>query len=73
VEPYPEGLTVGPDVGRGPVGQALDMQGFPLVEAALLRGLGPVLEQAVHLQQPAGRERSLNTHPARRGEDTPCE
>ncbi|TNN33524.1 hypothetical protein EYF80_056314 [Liparis tanakae] len=64
LEPYPEGLAVGPDVGGRPVGQALDMQGFPLVEAALLRGGAPVLQQAVHLQQPAGRQRGLNTHPA---------
>lgn len=49
METYPEGLTVGPDVGWGPVGQALDMQGFPLVEAAFLQRLGPVMEQAVHL------------------------
>lgn len=49
--PYPQGLAVGPDVGWSPVGQTLDMQGFPLVEAAFLRGLSPVMEQAVHLQQ----------------------
>lgn len=62
---YPEGLAVGPDVGRGPVGQALDVQGLSLVEAAFLGGLGPVVEQAVHLQQLSVRQRSLDTHPVR--------
>lgn len=55
MEPYPEGLAVGPDVSWGPVGKALDMQGFPLVEAAFLKGFGPIMEQEVHLQQLTGR------------------
>jgi len=53
-QPYPEGLAVRSDVSWGPVGQALDMQGFSLLEAAFLQGLGPVMEQAVHLQQLTG-------------------
>lgn len=52
---YPERLAVGPDVGGGPVREALDMQGFSLMEAAVLRGPGPVMEQTVHLQQLTGR------------------
>lgn len=55
LEPYPEGLTVGPNVGWGPVGQALDMQSLFLVEAAILQGLGPVMQQTVHLQQLTSR------------------
>lgn len=65
---YPDSLAVGPDVGRGPVGEALDMQCFPLVEAAFIWRLGPVMEQAVHLQQLAARQRHLDAHSARRGE-----
>lgn len=52
---YPESLAVGPDVGRRPVGEALDVQRLPLSEAALLGRLGPGVEQTVHLQQLAGR------------------
>lgn len=53
---YPKGLAVRPNVGWGPVGQALDMQGFFVAEAAfLLRGLSPVVEQTIHSQQLTGR------------------
>ena len=34
--PYPQGLAVRPDVGRSPVGQALDVEGLPLDDEAVL-------------------------------------
>lgn len=62
-EPHLEGLAVRPDVSRRPVGEALDMQGFFVVETAFLQGLGPVMEETVHLQQLSGWQRHLNTNP----------
>ncbi len=47
---YLHGLTVGPDVGRGPVGQTLDMKSVSLSKSILLAGRRPVLKQNVHPQ-----------------------
>lgn len=65
-ESYPKGLAVGSNVGWGPVGHALDVQGLSLVESVFLWWVSPVMKQTVHLQQLTGRQRSLDTHPTKK-------
>lgn len=62
--PYLEGLAVGPDVGRGPVGQALDLHGVLVVGGVWGSGCGPVVEETVQLQQLSLGEGRLHTHSA---------
>lgn len=60
---YPHSLTVGADVGRGPVRQTLDVKRVSLRVAVILTRRRPLVKKNVHQQLLTGRKRCLDADP----------